>query len=111
MYRVDNAIIMAAGTSSRFAPLSYENHKSLLTVRGEVLIERQIRQIKEAGIDNIVLVTGYMKERFEYLKGKFGISLVENTEFCRRNNHSSIYAVRHLLGNSYICSSDRKSVV
>lgn len=106
MYRVDNAIIMAAGTSSRFAPLSYENHKSLLTVRGEVLIERQIRQIKEAGIDNIVLVTGYMKERFEYLKGKFGISLVENTEFCRRNNHSSIYAVRHLLGNSYICSSD-----
>lgn len=39
---------MAAGTSSRFAPLSYETHKSLLTVRGEVLIERQIRQIKDA---------------------------------------------------------------
>ena len=36
MYKVDNAVIMAAGTSSRFAPLSYETHKSLLTVRGEV---------------------------------------------------------------------------
>ena len=51
---------MAAGTSSRFAPLSYETHKGLLTVRGEVLIERQIRQIKDAGIDSVVLVAGYM---------------------------------------------------
>ena len=59
---------MAAGTSSRFAPLSYETHKSLLTVRGEVLIERQIRQIRDAGIDSVVLVGGYMKERFAYLR-------------------------------------------
>ena len=31
-----------------------ETHKSSLTVRGEVLIERQIRQIKDAGIDSVV---------------------------------------------------------
>ena len=97
---------MAAGTSSRFAPLSYETHKSLLTVRGEVLIERQIRQIKDAGIDSVVLVGGYMKERFAYLREKFGVTIVDNPEYTCRNNHSSIYAARHLLGNSYICSSD-----
>ena len=45
MYNVDNAIIMAAGVSSRFAPLSYEKPKALITVNGEVLIERQIRQL------------------------------------------------------------------
>ena len=97
---------MAAGTSSRFAPLSYETHKSLLTVRGEVLIERQIRQIKDAGIDSVVLVGGYMKERFAYLREKFGVTIIDNPEYTCRNNHSSIYAARHLLGNSYICSSD-----
>ena len=48
--KVDNAIIMAAGTSSRFAPLSFERHKALIEVRGEILIERQIRQLREAGI-------------------------------------------------------------
>ena len=106
MYKVDNAVIMAAGTSSRFAPLSYETHKSLLTVRGEVLIERQIRQIKDAGIDSVVLVGGYMKERFAYLREKFGVTIIDNPEYTCRNNHSSIYAARHLLGNSYICSSD-----
>lgn len=46
--RVDNAVIMAAGMSSRFAPLSYEKPKALLKVKGEVLIEREIRQLQAA---------------------------------------------------------------
>ena len=41
-YRVENAIIMAAGMSTRFAPLSYETPKGLLVVKGERLIEREI---------------------------------------------------------------------
>ena len=63
--KVDNAVIMAAGTSSRFAPLSYEIHKALIEVRGEILIERQIRQLKEAGVPEIYIVTGYKAEQFE----------------------------------------------
>ena len=56
MYKAAHAVIMAAGTSSRFAPLSYEFPKALITVKGEVLIERQIRQLKEAGINDIYAV-------------------------------------------------------
>ena len=104
--RVDNAIIMAAGTASRFAPISYEKPKALITVRGEVLIERQIGQLKEAGIHEIIIVTGYKAEQFEYLKKKFGVTLVHNPEYLTKNNHSSIYAVKDYLKNSYICSSD-----
>ena len=104
--RVDNAIIMAAGTASRFAPISYEKPKALITVKGEVLIERQIRQLKEAGIHEIIIVTGYKAEQFEYLKKKFGVTLVHNPEYLTKNNHSSIYAVKDYLKNSYICSSD-----
>ncbi len=40
---------MAAGQSSRFTPISYEKPKGVLKVRGEVLIERQIHQLLEAG--------------------------------------------------------------
>ena len=89
-YRVDNAIIMAAGTASRFAPLSYEKPKALIEVRGEVLIERQIRQLKAAGIEKIFLVVGYKKEQFEYLTQKYGVVLIENKEYRIRNNHSKI---------------------
>ena len=76
--KVDNAIILAAGTSSRFAPLSYERHKALTEVRGEVLIERQIRQLQAAGVPEIYIVTGYRHEQFEYLPAKFGIKLLHN---------------------------------
>ena len=55
-YKVDNAVVLAAGLSSRFVPISYEKPKGLLTVRGEVLIERQIEQLLEAGINEIIVV-------------------------------------------------------
>ena len=85
-YKVDNAIIMAAGTSSRFAPVSYEKPKGLLKVRGQILIERQIEQLLEAGVDDITVVVGYKAELFFYLEEKYGVKLVVNPEFARRNN-------------------------
>lgn len=104
--KVDNAIIMAAGTASRFAPLSYEKPKALIEVRGEVLIERQIKQLRESGIEEVVIVTGYKAEQFEYLKDKYGVVLIHNPDYLTRNNNSSIYVAREYIKNSYICSSD-----
>ena len=105
-YQVDSAVIMAAGTASRFAPLSYERPKALIEVKGEILIERQIRQLQEAGIDNISIVVGYMKEHFYYLKEKFGVKIIENPDYLVRNNNGSLAAARDEIRNTYICSSD-----
>ena len=101
-----NAIIMAAGTSSRFVPLSYEIPKGLLEVKGEVLIERQIRQLNEAGIYDIVVVVGYMADKFVYLKEKLGVQIVYNEDYNKYNNTSSLIRVIDQLDNTYICSSD-----
>lgn len=105
-YKVENAIIMAAGTSSRFAPLSYEKPKGLLKVKGDILIEREIRQLQEAGINDITVVVGYMKEKFFYLEDKFGVKLVVNEDYYRYNNTSTLIRVLDRIGNTYICSSD-----
>ena len=105
-YKVDNAVIMAAGMSSRFVPLSYEKPKGILTVRGEVLIERQIEQLLEKGINEIIVVVGYKKEVFFYLEEKYNVQIVVNSEFASRNNNSSLMKVREMLGNTYICVSD-----
>lgn len=104
--KVNNAIIMAAGTSSRFAPLSYEQHKAMTVVKGEVLIERQIKQLKDAGIQKIYIVTGYKAEQFDYLVSKYGVILIHNPDYLTRNNNGSIWSAREKLGNSYICSAD-----
>lgn len=101
-----NAIIMAAGTSSRFAPLSYEKPKGMLKVKGEILIERQIRQLKEAGITDITVVVGYKAEQFMYLAEQFGVKIVMNEDYNHYNNTSSIIRVIDKLADTYICSSD-----
>ena len=105
-YKVTNAIIMAAGLSSRFAPVSYERPKGLLTVRGEVLIEREIRQLQEAGITDITVVVGYRQEQFCYLEDAFGVRIVVNPEYETRNNNSTLRVVEDRLDNTYVCSSD-----
>lgn len=101
-----NAIIMAAGTSSRFVPLSVERPKGLVEVKGEILIERQIQQLKEAGITDITLVVGYKAEMFAYLRDKYAVDIVYNEDFARYNNTSSLIRVIEKLDNTFICSSD-----
>lgn len=105
-FKVDNAIILAAGMSTRFAPVSYELPKGLTVVKGEVLIERQIRQLIEAGVKEIIVVVGHMLEKFFYLREKYGVKLVVNNDYKTKNTHSSIFAARDYLKNTYICCSD-----
>lgn len=104
--KVDNAVIMAAGKSSRFVPLSYETPKALLEVKGEILIERQIRQLIDARVPEIYVIIGYKAEQFKYLRDKFAVKLIYNPEYKTRNNHSSIWAAKDVLRNSYVCSAD-----
>ena len=106
-YKVDNAVIMAAGMSTRFVPLSLEKPKGLLIVKNEVLIERQIEQLQEAGIHEIIIVLGYKKEAFFYLEGKYdGLKIVINPEYNTKNNTHTLYLAQKYIKNTYICSSD-----
>ena len=105
-HHIDNAIILAAGMSTRFVPFNYEKPKGLLEVKGEILIERQIRQLHEKGINEIVIVVGHMKEQFEYLIEKYDVILVETDDYAIKNNHASVYAAREYLKNTIITSSD-----
>lgn len=105
-HKVKNAIILAAGISARFVPICFETPKALLPVKGEIMIERQIRQLKEKGIEEIIIVVGHMKDKFEYLKDKYAVKLIETDTYKIRNNHASVYAAKKYLGNSIISSAD-----
>ncbi len=101
-----NAIILAAGFGMRMVPISMEIPKGLLEVHGEPLIERTIRQLHEAGIREIYVVVGFMKEKYEYLIDGFDVTLIVNPEYAAKNNlHSLKRALRHL-SNSYIIPCD-----
>ena len=105
-YKTDNAIILVAGFGSRFVPITYELPKGLVLVKGEPLLERQIKQLIEKGISEIYIVVGYLKEKFDYLIDKYNVKLVYNPEYAVKNNLSSLYYARGYLKNSYILSAD-----
>lgn len=105
-YQVDNAIIMAAGYSARCMPLSNVMPKGLFRVKDEILIEREIEQLVEAGITEIIVVTGFMSEKFAYLKDKYGVILIYNEDYDKYNNMASLYAAKEYMRNSYILCSD-----
>lgn len=101
-----NAIILAAGLGMRIAPINLENPKALLSVRGEILIERCIKQLQEVGITDIHIVVGFMKEQFEYLIDEYGVKLHVNSTYATKNNLHSLALVADKLENSYIIPSD-----
>ncbi len=107
-YRTEAALVLSAGFGSRFVPLTYETPKGLLEVFGEPMIERQLRQLQEAGIRDIAVMVGYRKERFEYLAEKYGVRLIYNPEYAVKNTLSTLWYARDFLRgrNCYVLNSD-----
>lgn len=101
-----NALILAAGFGMRMVPINTEIPKGLIEVHGERLIERLIRQLHEAGVNDIRMVVGFMKEQYEYLMDSYGVKLIVNPEYAGKNNLHSLSLAAEWIGNSYIIPCD-----
>lgn len=101
-----NAVILAAGFGVRMVPINLDVPKGLIEINGEPLIERSIKQLHEAGIFNIYVIVGFMKERYEYLKKKYDVILIENEEYSSKNNLHSLKLALNYLSNTYIIPCD-----
>ena len=101
-----NAVILAAGFGMRMVPINTEVPKGLLEVDGETLIERLIKQLNEVGILEIDIVVGFMKEKYEFLIGQYGVNLVYNSDYALKNNIHSLALVADKLANTYILPCD-----
>ena len=100
------AIILAAGFGMRMVPINTEMPKGLLEVNGEPLIERIIKQLHEVGIQEIYVVVGFMKEKYEYLMDEYGVELVVNPDYASKNNLHSLKLVKEHLENAYVVPCD-----
>lgn len=103
--RVHNAVILAAGGGDVSAKSVYSLPKGLYVKDGETLIERQIRQLKEAGIDDIAVVVGYKQEMYFYLAEKWGVRLAVNVA-PTKGNILSLAAEGVELESTYVLNCD-----
>lgn len=108
MYKVEKAIIMAAGVGSRMRPITLNTPKALVTVNGKRMIDTIIDTLLENGIKDIYIVTGYLKEKFLELNSKYNnLTFIENPYYKSCNNISSLYVAREYIENSIILDADQ----
>jgi len=106
-YRVKRAVFIAAGFGSRLVPITLNTPKPLVRVKGARIIDTLLDAVTAAGIDEIVIVRGYLGEQFDQLLYKYpGITFLENPIYNESNNISSVMCVRYLLQNAYVLESD-----
>ena len=106
------AMILAAGRGSRLGPLTNDTPKPLIKVAGKTLIEHQILAIKKAGIDEIVINTGWLGQNIlDYLGNgsRYDVQLeysIEPSEGLETGG--GIYQALTLLGSKpfLLCNAD-----
>lgn len=88
------AIILAAGRGSRMKDLTEERPKCLVEFRGKALLDWQLEALREAGINEIAIVTGYRRE----LLANRGLTEFHNLRWAETQMVSSLACAQKWLG-------------
>lgn len=99
------AVILAAGESSRFWPLN-QQHKSQIKILGRSLVFWTIKSIAEKGIKDIVLVTGpnnltSLKEELTPLMQDLGVKLSFAVQEKPLGTGNAIFQAKDLIKGSF----------
>lgn len=96
-------IILAAGMGSRMGDLTKDEPKCFLKVNGKTLIERLIDQLRNIGLKDISIVTGYKAKKFKFND----INFFNNKEFKTSNMvYSLMKAKKKLNDDTLVIYSD-----
>ena len=106
-YRAKRAVFIAAGFGTRMVPITFNTPKPLVRVHGVRIIDRLIDACLEAGINEIIIVRGYLGELFDQLQYKYPmVRFLENPVYNEANNISSALVARYMLSNAYVFEAD-----
>jgi len=97
------AIFIAAGKGSRLENLTKDLPKPLVEINGKSIIERQIALLRKNNVNDIVVVTGYKKEKFTFKNIKY----IHNPNFREQEQTGSLMTARSkIVGDVLIMFGD-----
>lgn len=106
-HRVKKAVFIAAGFGSRMVPVTLNTPKPLVRVKGKRIIDSLLDAVLAAGIQDIVIVRGYLGEQFDQLLYKYPmIRFIENPAYNEANNISSAICARYEMKSAYVFEAD-----
>ena len=101
-----NIVITAAGQGTRLKPLTNDIQKSLVSVGGKRIIEFNLENLSELGVENITIVTGYQSEKFHKLIGNnyksCNIKYIHNSNYKNTENMYSLWLAMKEIDSEFI---------
>ena len=92
---VGKAIILSAGKGSRLLPLTAERPKCLIELSGRSLLEWQLDALREAGVSDIVVVTGFRDDLVDSVAARReGVRTLFNPFYHVADNLGSVWMAR-----------------
>lgn len=92
------AIILAAGCSERLLPRNKNKPDCLLDVGGKPILERQLDVLQSHGINHVVVVRGYQKEKINYPL----ISYYENDDYDNTGVLKSLFCAEKEINDAIV---------
>jgi choline kinase len=93
-------VILAAGRGARLNGGTGDMPKCLVTLGGETMLSRNIRLLRGAGINDIVVVVGCAADTVR--RTCHGVTFVENPIFAQTNSMYSLWLARTLLSDGFV---------
>ena len=93
-------VILAAGRGARLNGGKGDMPKCLVTLGGETMLSRNIRMLRAAGIEDIVIVVGCAADTVR--RTCHGVTFVENAIFAQTNSMYSLWLARTLLADGFV---------
>ena len=99
------ALILAAGLGSRLAPLTDNCPKSLVKVNEKPILFKQIDNLRNNGIYDITIISGYKAEILENaVKNNYpDVNVIRSVDYASTNNMYSAYIAKDIIcGNDFL---------
>jgi choline kinase len=94
------AIIVAAGMGRRLSPYTDDRPKCMVEVNGRSILERQLDAYRAAGVDDVVIVRGYLKDRIMAPGARY----YENADYRANNILLSLFCAEEAMAGGFLFS-------
>ena len=81
------AVILAAGKGTRLYPLTDKTPKPVLPVGGRPLLEWMLDRVKEAEINEVLIVTNYLEDQIMDRRPHRDLGKTAAAHFARKRKH------------------------
>ena len=98
------AVILAAGQGTRLREVVSEGPKGFLRLGKQPIIQESLEKLLAAGIDEVVIVTGYGSGHYEALASLYSgkVRTIHNEKFAESGSMYSLYRARHVVKTPFL---------